>query len=224
MKVGSGPIVSYFRSLPLNAAGEIVSGAGPITRYGQGIPYNAAGEMVGLTATTVTRLGPGATAYGPNGEIEGNSTDPIASRYQGVPYTAGGVYAGSGAGGMPAIVAKDFTLTPGTISVSSIGYRFSPAVGTLAPDRLYGGGTIDIVQIVDNDEVRLETVGDVQFPGISGNLTMQLGTFIGPQRIVMFWDVNRYFNPSVPGIYAEVLASIGVGMPIRLSAAPTGTV
>lgn len=223
LKVGAGPIASYFRSLPLNAAGEVVVGAGPIVHYTHGIPINAAGAVVGLQATTATRHGSGATPYGPNGELEANPTDAVAGYHQGVPYTAGGVYASSGAGAAPSIVAKDFTLTPGTISVSSVGYRFSPAVGTLAPDRLYGGGTLDIIQIVDNDEVRIETVGDVQFPGISGNLTMQIGTYLGPQRVILFWDVNRYFAPNVPGIYSEVLASLGVGMAMRLSAAPTGT-
>ena len=220
---GAAPITYFFRGLPMNASGQVVVGAGPIVRVQHGIPFNAAGAVVGLTATTATRHGSGGTPYGPNGELEGNSAAAITHVHQGVSYTAGGIYATNGGGSPSVIVSKDFTLTPGTISVSSVGYRFSPAVGTLAPDRLYGGGTLDIIQIVDNDEVRIETVGDVQFPGISGNLTMQIGTYIGPQRIILFWDVNRYFAPNVPGIYSEVLASLGVGMAMRLSAAPTGT-
>ena len=93
LNVGAGPITRYFRSLPLNAADAVVIGAGPIVRFTEGIPRNAAGEVVGLLATNATELGPGATPYGPNGEIEVDNVAAVSNFYQGVPYTAGGVYA-----------------------------------------------------------------------------------------------------------------------------------
>jgi hypothetical protein len=216
---GVAPITNYFRGLPLNAAGAIVVGAGPIVRYEQGMPFNAAGAVVGLSATTATRHGPGATAYGPNGELEGNSVNAVSVIHQGVPYTAGGVYATDGGGGAGTIVSKDFTMTPGVISASSTGYRTGPAVGTIAPDNVYAGGSFDLIQAVNDDTFRVETVGDVQFPGISGNLTLQLPAFIGPNRIILNWDVNLY-EAFVPGIYTYLTANIGIPLAMRLSAAP----
>lgn len=221
LRVGVGPITHRFRGLPFNAANEIVVGAGPISLFSQGIPFNAAREMVGLQAVQPSYYGSGATPYGPNGELVAQPVAP-ARFYQGTPYNANGGYAGSGVGGGATIVAKDFTLTPAVISASSVGYRFSPAAGTLAPDRLYAGGTIDIIQAVNDDSIRLETVGDVAFPGISGNLTLQLPIYLGPNRIIMAWD-GFWYSAHEPGIYAYLSDKIGVGLSMRLSAAPSGT-
>jgi hypothetical protein len=219
---GVAPITHFFRGLPMNATGQVVVGAGPIVRVQHGIPFNAAGAVVGLTATTATRHGSGGTPYGPNGELEGNGAAAISHVHQGVSYTAGGIYATNGGGSPSVIVSKDFTMTPGVISGSSAGYRTAPLVGTIAPDAVYAGGTFDLIQAVNDDTFRVETVGDVQFPGISGNLTVQLPAYLGPNRIILRWDINLY-TASVPGIYAYLTANIGVPLAMRLSAAPTGT-
>ena len=223
IKTGLGPTVSFFRGLPLNAAGEVVGGAGPIVQFSQGIPFNAAGAVVGLQSTQPTDYGPGATPYGPNGELEVAPVGVISSFHQGVPYNAGGVYCTSGAGGAATIVAKDFTLTPAQISVSSAGYRAAPAAGTLAPDAVYAGGTVALVQAVDTDEFRVQPTGGVQFPGISGNLAVQLGPYLGPSRLVLTWDGIDRYTANVPGLYEYFVANIGVGLAMRLSAAPAGT-
>lgn len=224
LKVGLGPITNWFRSVPLNAAGEIVIGAGPIVRYSHGIPYNAAGEVVGLQSTIATRHGSGATPYGPNGELEASGTPPVDHVYQGVPYTAGGIYATSGGAAAPVIVAKDFTITPAQISASSAGFRASPAAGTLAPDAAYGGGTIYLVQAVNDDEFRVQASGAVPFPGISGNLTVQFPVYLGPNRIILPWDgISNWYVANVPGIYTYMVSQIGLATSMRFAAAPSGT-
>lgn len=218
LPVGAGPITNRFRGLPFNALNQVVMGAGPITLFDQGIPFNAAGEIVGLQATQATDYGPGAMPYGPNGEIEIGVLGP-AFFHQGVGFTPGGVLAVTAAGGAPVIVAKDFTLTPGTISVNSAGYRLSPAVGTIAPDALYGGGSVILVQATDTDVFRIQNTGGVKFPGISGNLSAQIGPYIGPGRIVLSWDIDLY-SAVVPGIYAYMVGQIALSTSLRLSAAP----
>jgi len=218
LPVGGGPITHHFRGLPFNALNQVVFGADPITRYDQGIPFNAAGEIVGLQATQATDYGPGATPYGPNGELEIGVLGP-GFFHQGVGFTPGGVLAVTAAGGAPIIVAKEFTLTPGTISVSSAGYRLSPLVGTLTPDAAYAGGTVVLVQATDTDQFRIQNTGSVQFPGISGALSVQIGPYVGPGRILASWD-GQYYSAVVPGIYAYMVAQIGIGTGLRFSAAP----
>jgi hypothetical protein len=220
---GLAPITHYFRSLPLNANDEVVVGSGPIAYTEQGIPFNAAGEVVGLQATSPSDYGPGATPYGPNGEIEADPTSPIAFFYQGVPYTANGVYAASGAGGAPAIVSKDFTLTPDQVSPTTAGYRLSPLAGSLAPDDTYAGDSISLVLAQETDEFSITPLGGVPFPGISGNLAVTLGVYSGPTRLVLEWDIDRYYLPLEPGIYNYMVGQIGVGTLLRLSGAPSGT-
>ena len=218
LPVGVGPITSHFRGLPFNALGQVVFGTDPIVRYDQGIPFNALGEVVGLQATQATDYGPGAMPYGPNGELEGGVLGP-SFFHQGVGFTAGGVLAITAAGGAPVIVSKDFTLTPGQISASSAGYRLSPLVGAIAPDAVYAGGSVILVQATDTDEFRIQNTGGVQFPGISGNLTAQIGPYLGPNRVLLHWDVNTYIA-AVPGMYAYMVGQIGIGTGLRLSAAP----
>jgi hypothetical protein len=218
LPVGVGPITHHFRGLPFNALNQVVYGEAPIVGYDQGIPFNAAGEVVGLQATQATDYGPGAMPYGPNGELEVGVLGP-AFFHQGVGFTAGGVLAVTAAGGAPVIVTKDFTLTPAQISVTSAGFRAAPAAGTLAPDTVYAGGTVVLVQATDDDEFRIQNTGSVEFSGISGNLAVQLGPYVGPGRIVMAWDVNTYFAV-VPGIYTYMVDQIGTPTGLRLSAAP----
>jgi hypothetical protein len=218
LPVGGGPITYHFRGLPFNALNQVVYGAGPITMYDQGIPFNAAGEIVGLQATQATDYGPGAMPYGPNGEIEVGVLGP-GFFHQGVGFTPGGVLAVTAAGGAPVIVTKDFTITPATISPSSAGFRAAPAAGTLAPDAVYAGGTVVLVQAVDTDEFRVENTGGVQFPGISGNLSVQIGPYVGPGRIAMSWD-GSFYSAIVPGIYTYMVGQIGVPTGLRFSAAP----
>lgn len=220
----TGPIVSYFRGLPFNAAGEIVGGTGPVTHFSQGIPFNAAGAVVGLQSTQPTDYGPGATPYGPNGELEFAPVGVVDHFYQGVPYNANGLYCTSGAAGAPVIVSKDFTLTPAVISPSSAGFRAAPAAGTLAPDAVYAGGTIVLVQAVDDDEFRVQNTGSVEFAGISGNLAVQIGPYIGSGRLVLTWDdTSGWYFTNQPGIYAYMVQQIGLPTSLRLSAAPAGT-
>ena len=218
LPVGGGPITAHFRGLPFNALGQVVFGADPIVWYDQSIPFNAAGEIVGLQATQATDYGPGAMPYGPNGEIEIGVLGP-GFFHQGVGFTPGGVIAVTAAGGAPVIVAKNFTLTPAQISASSAGFRAAPAVGTLAPDAVYAGGTVVLVQATDADEFRVQNTGSVQFPGITGNLAVQIGPYVGPGRIVTSWD-GVYYSSNVPGIYAYMVDQIGIGTGLRLSAAP----
>jgi hypothetical protein len=193
-------------------------GTGPITLFDQGIPFNALGEIVGLQATQATDYGPGATPYGPNGELEIGVLGP-GFFHQGVGFTPGGVLAVNSAGGAPGIVAKDFTLTPGTIAVSSAGYRLSPLVGVLAPDAVFGGGSVILVQATDTDTFRIQNTGGVQFPGISGNLSAQIGPYVGPGRIVASWNIDAY-EAVIPGIYAYMVGQIALSTGLRLSAAP----
>ena len=223
LNVGAGPIARYFRSLPLNAADAVVVGSGPIVRFAQGIPRNAAGEVVGLRATTATELGPGATPYGPNGEIEGDSVSAATLFYQGVPYTAGGLYATNGVGGAPVIVSKDFTLTPAQVSASTAGYRLSPLAGTLAPDNAYGGGNIDLVLAQSDDTFYVSTATNLPFPGISGNLAVALGVYQGPSRMILTWDGFDRYITTEPGIYTYMQSLIAGTVSLRLSAAPVGT-
>ena len=223
LNVGSGPITHYFRSLPLNAANAVVIGAGPIVRVAHGIPYNAAGEVAGLRATTATDHGSGATPYGPNGELEGDNVAAAAVVYQGVPYTAGGVYATNGAGGAPIIVSKDFTLTPAQVSATTIGYRLSPLAGVLAPDNVYGGGNVDLVLGQDSDAFYVSTATNLPFPGISGNLAVAIGVYQGPTRIVLHWDGFDRYIATEPGIYSYLQTIISTPVLLRLSAAPAGT-
>ena len=218
LPVGGGPITTHFRGLPFNALGQVVFGAAPVVRYDQGIPFNVAGEIVGLQATQATDYGPGAMPYGPNGEIEIGVLGP-GFYHQGVGFTPGGVLAVTAAGGAPVIVTKDFTLTPAVISVTSAGFRAAPAVGTLAPDAVYAGGTVVLVQATDADEFRIQNTGSVQFPGISGNLSVQLGAYLGPNRINTSWD-GVYYSAVVPGVYAYMVQQIGLGTALRFSAAP----
>lgn len=218
LPVGGGPITHHFRGLPFNALNQVVYGEAPIVGYDQGIPFNAAGEVVGLQAAQATDYGPGATPYGPNGELEIGVIGP-AYFHQGVGFTAGGVLAVTAAGGAPVIVTKDFTLTPAQISVTSAGFRAAPAAGTLAPDAVYGGGTVVLVQATDDDGFRVQNTGGVQFPSISGSLAVQLGPYIGSGRIVATWDVDHY-SAVVPGVYAYMVQQIGLTTGLRLSAAP----
>jgi len=224
IRTGAGPIVTHFRSLPLNAAEEVVVGSGPIVYYSAGIPRNAAGEVVGLQSTQASFYGPGATPYGPNGELEAAPPpEPIAFYYQGVPYVAGGVYAGSGAGGAPAVIAKNFTLTPGIISSTSAGYRLSPLAGTLAPDQTFAGGTIDLVIASDIDLFAISTGSGAPFPGASGNLSVQIGPYLGPNRLIMTWDGFDRYDIVQEGIYTYMVDQIGLPTDLRLSIAPVNT-
>jgi hypothetical protein len=220
LKTGAGPIASYFRSLPLNAAGEVVAGNDPITYFCQGIPRNAANEIVGILAAQPTDYGPGALPQGPNGEIVGGGTVPaIAFYHQGIPYDSAGRFCGTST---PAetVVSANLTITPNVISASSDGFRSSPAVGTLVP-ATFGGGTIVLVQAVNDDAIRIQNTGSVQFPGIRGNLTMQYGPYVGSNRILLGWNsVSGWYEWNQPGIYNYFVSQRGVAGTLRLSAAP----
>jgi surface protein len=224
INVGVGPVVSYFRGLPLNASGQVVVGAGPITRFDQGIPFNDAGEVVGLQTTEPSRYGPGATPYGPNGELCAEPSGTIARYYQGVPYNAGGVYCGSGTLEEPIIISKDFTLTPAQVSSTTIGYRLSPLSGAITPDNAFGGGSIANILAINDDVFQIAPVGGAPFPDTSGNLAFQIGPYVGPNRIILTWDGFDRYVATVPGIYVLFQEYLGAAQGIRLSAAPEGGV
>lgn len=116
-------------------------------------------------------------------------------------------------------VVKSFTITPGQISVSSAGYRLSPAAGVLAPDAAFGGGNIILFQANDNDTLRVQNTGGVQFPGISGDLYVRIGPYIGPGRIVLHWDIDLY-SATVPGIYNYMVDQIALATGMIISADP----
>jgi len=221
IKNGAAPITQYFRGLPLNAAGEVVSGAGPVTRFDQGIPFNAAGAIVGIQAANPSDYGPGATPYGPNGELGiAALAAPVSVFFQGVPYDANGLLCVAQLVGAAVIVSKDFTLTSAQVSISTVGYRLSPLSGTLAPDNTYAGGTADLILAQDNDTFYVSTGTNTPFPGIAGNLAVQVGVFQGPTRIVATWDgFDRYLG-SAPGIYNYMVSKIGQTIALRLSGAP----
>ena len=221
IKNGAGPATKYFRGLPLNAAGEVVTGAGPVTRFDQGMPFNAAGSIVGIQAANPSDYGPGATPYGPNGELGiAALAAPIANFHQGVPYDASGLLCVAALGGAAVIVSKDFTLTSAQVSLTTVGYRLSPAAGTLAPDNIYAGGTIDLILAQDNDAFYISTGTNTPFSGIAGNLAVQVGVYQGPTRIVATWDgFDRYEGSSV-GIYNYMVSKIGQTIALRLSGAP----
>lgn len=219
MKTGGGPATHFFRGLPINADGAVVFGAGPVAYWSSGIPFNAGGAVVGLQAADPSIYGPGATPYGPNGELCAVVLGTVAQVHQGVPYTAEGVYCASSLPNTLAIVAKDFTLTPAQVSSTSVGYRLSPAAGTLAPDNVYGGGSIATILATDEEFLQVAPVGGAPFPGISGNLTLQIGPYVGAERIILTWDVNVY-TAAVPGIFALMQDYIGTPQAVRLAAAP----
>jgi hypothetical protein len=221
IKNGAGPITQYFRGLPLNAAGEVVSGQGPVVGISQGMPFNAAGEIVGIQASAPSGYGPGATPYGPNGELEiAQVASPVATVYQGAPYNVDGLYCVSTVGGTTVIVSKDFTLTPAQVSSTTIGYRLSPLSGTLAPDNTYAGGAIDLMLAQDSDEFYISTQTNAQFPGIAGNLAVQIGPYVGPGRLILSWDgFDRYIG-SQPGIYTYLQDQLALATSLRLSGAP----
>jgi hypothetical protein len=219
---GVGPIAFFFRSLPLNAAGQIVIGSGPIVRFEQGIPRNAAREVVGISAAQPSEYGPGALPYGPNNEIVGAGVvPPIAFYHQGVPYDAEGRYCGTSVP-VDEVVAANLTLTPAVISSTSAGFRAAPAAGTLVPATLFGG-TVILLQAIDDGTVYVQNTGGVEFTGISGNVTMQLGPYIGSNRVILTWDnIDRYVAEE-PGLYAYLTQQIGVATTVRFSGAPSGT-
>jgi hypothetical protein len=173
------------------------------------MPFNAAGELVALNSGDDAFYGPGATAYGPNGELMGGVGGPDFY-YQGVPYAASGGYSFQFAPGNN-VVTKDFTLTIAQISPTSRGYRANPPVGTLAPDSLFAGGTIDLMQFVDDDTFRIVPVGGVQFPGIVGDLSVIFNT----ARYILHWDINLY-TTTILGSYANSAPFIGVPSDVRL--------
>jgi hypothetical protein len=121
-------------------------------------------------------------------------------------------------------VSKDFTLTPGQISSSSEGFRAAPAVGTLAPDGVFAGGTVALIQAVDTGEFRVQPAGGVQFPGISGNLTVQLPIYLGPNRLNLSWDAGSgWYDTIQEGVYEYFVQRRGLATTMRFSAAPSGT-
>jgi hypothetical protein len=195
--------------LPFNALGQVVFGPDPIVRFDQGMPFNAAGELVALNSGDDAFYGPGATAYGPNGELMGGVGGPDFY-YQGVPYAASGGYSFQLAPGNN-VVTKNFTLTIAQFAATSRGYRTSPLAGTLTPDLLFAGGTISIVQVSDDDTFRITPVGGVQFPGIVGDLSVIFGT----ARYILDWDINLY-TTTVLGSYANSAPFIGVPTAMRL--------
>jgi hypothetical protein len=223
ISVGTGPTVSYFRGLPLNAAREVIVGAGPITRFNEGIPFNAAGEVVGIQATQPSDFGPGATPYGPNGELAAAPAAAINNFHQGVPYNANGVYCGSGAGTAPTIISKNFTLTPAQVSSTTVGYRAAPASGTLAPDNVYGGGTIATLLVGNDDVLQVGPTGGAIFPSTAGNLSVAIGVYQGPTRIILVWDGISLYTGNEPGLYVYLQGLIGTPTAVRISAAPAGT-
>jgi hypothetical protein len=220
LRTGVGPIASYFRSLPLNAAGDVVIGSDPIAYFCQGIPRNAAHAVVGINAAQPTFYGPGALPQGPNGEIVGGGTAPaIATFYQGIPYDSAGRFCGT-TNPAETIVSANLTMTPNVISASSDGFRAAPAVGTLVP-AAFGGGTVVLVQAVNDDHIRIQNTGGVQFAGISGNLTMQYGPYVGTNRIILGWvAASGWYEWIEPGIYNYFVSQRGVAGTLRLSAAP----
>lgn len=115
-------------------------------------------------------------------------------------------------------VIKEFTLTPGQISASSVGYMASSA-GDLAPDSLYGGGTIILVQATESDVFRVQNTGGVPLPGIDGNIVVRIGPYIGPGAILMHWDIDTY-SAVIPGIYNYLVSQLTLSTPMRISAAP----
>ena len=84
---------------------------------------------------------------------------------------------------------------------------------------MFAGDSVTLVQVTDADEFRVQTAGNAPFPGIVGNLSVQLGSFVGPWRIVMHWDIDRYVA-SVPGMYSYMLEQLGVPTAVRFSGAP----
>jgi hypothetical protein len=222
LKTGAGPIASYFRGLPLNAAGEVVTGNGPIVHFNAGIPYNHDGAVVGIGAAQPSDYGPGALPYGPNGEIVGGGIiPPIAFFHQGVPYDVDGRFCGTTAP-VDEVVAANLTLTPAVISSTSAGFRAAPAAGTLVPATLFGG-TIILLQAIDDGTVYVQNTGGVEFPGISGNITMQIGPYLGSNRVILTWDnIDRYIA-NEPGLYAYMIQQTGIATTVRFSGAPSGT-
>lgn len=116
------------------------------------------------------------------------------------------------AAGNTLVVVADKTWTPAQVSVSSIGYRFNPAAGTLAPDADFAGGTIDRLLVLDDDKVQLFPAGLVRFPGLheaSGVLLRFPGAVAGELRILLEWDIDHY-AAVYAGAYAAMVPRIGL--------------
>jgi hypothetical protein len=114
------------------------------------------------------------------------------------------------------VVTKVFTATWGVISVNSTGFRDAPAVGVLAPDVAFAGGSISQIASSSDDFVYVTPVGGVEFPGIGDDLWVTIPPFENPDAIHMSWFINRY-EAIIPGVYNAMTAKIGIAGSIRLS-------
>lgn len=124
-----------------------------------------------------------------------------------------------GAGGVRSTpyVSKAFTITPAQVSATSVGYRFNPIAGAIAPDDSFAGGTVDRVLVLDDDTVQVFPAGLVEFPDMQGPVLMIARQGMPDEiRVSLEWDIDHYAAPS-PGAYAAVVAQIGLGVPITLA-------
>jgi hypothetical protein len=213
LPTGPGPAVSWFRSLPFNAAGEIVVGNGPAVAFANGVGFNAAGALVGVNGAYGV-YGPGATAAGANGEVAGG-TGPAVVYHQGVPYRADGGYSTSGGATLALTVAKNFTLTPAQISATQIGYQLSPLFGTLGPDKLYAGGTIVGMMAYQTDMVEVRPQGGVRFPGLNPGSIVIIDAPQGIHATLSF--VTNTYSGTYFGIWRYFQGKIGVAIPVTLT-------
>jgi hypothetical protein len=123
-----------------------------------------------------------------------------------------------GAVAPPTVLTKDFTAVWGQISISSVGYRLSPLVGSMVPDNTFAGGSIAQLAARDDDLVYVQPVGNVQFPDIKpGFIWLTLDAGSGGQSIAMQWDTIDRYVALVDGVYEQAVSNIGLPRRIRLS-------
>jgi hypothetical protein len=122
------------------------------------------------------------------------------------------VLAGSGI----SVITKEFTFVYGQISASSVGYKLSPATGTISPDDTFAGGQLIQFASNDNDDCYIYPAGSTPFPSITQELWVSGGNIPYGDSVHMVWNIDRY-EAAIPGVYTQMRNSIGIPMRIRLS-------
>lgn len=122
-----------------------------------------------------------------------------------------------GAAAPTTVLTKNFVAVWNQFSVSSVGYRAAPLAGSITPDNLFAGGSIDQIAARDDDFMYVVPAGGVQFPSIKpGFIWLTLDAETGGQSYAMAWDIDRYIA-HVVGVYAAAQNNIGLPRRVRLS-------
>lgn len=217
--VGPPPTPVPFAVVPpgatLNDAITVVTG-GPTLNEGM-FQYFLAGGAIGLTLQDLERsyLEARTPHRGPLQEMWFDML--YAMGYSGTLSDMQLQYWLDQGGTVISVITKDFTGIWGQISVASVGYRLSPAVGSLAPDNTFAGGSIASFAVTDADWVYVIPQGGAQFPDITAEgIWFSQMPFTPGESFQMQWYIDRY-EVVLPGAYARAVSNIGLPTRFRLS-------